>query len=119
MVFFAVSALAAILLSASPAAAQQARSGPFCIPESLWLDGVNGTAICLAVPTPSIDPPFTTYRESNGSQDDWCLYSQPKYGGFVVRIPAFSSANVVLTVASARPCGTGGWGQVNAVSSAQ
>jgi hypothetical protein len=104
MVFFAVSALAAVLLTAPPASAQQDRSGPFCIPESLWLYGTDGTARCTAAPIPSIDPPFAVYRESNGSQDDWCLYTQPKYAGAVVRIPAFSGADVLLRVASVRPC---------------
>ncbi|MEV7094656.1 hypothetical protein AB0M80_17655 [Amycolatopsis sp. NPDC051045] len=104
MVFFAVSALAAVLLAASPASAQPARPGPICIPEALWLRGTDGTAICMAAPNPSITPPFAAYSESNGSQDAWCLFSRPDYAGFAVRIPAFSGANVRVTVASARPC---------------
>jgi hypothetical protein len=104
MVFFAVSALAAILLTAPSAAAAPARGGTFCIPESLWLEGTDGTAICLAVPTPSITPPFTAFTEQNGSQDAWCLYTQPKYAGAMVRIPPFSRANVFATFASGRPC---------------
>ncbi|WP_410588527.1 hypothetical protein [Amycolatopsis sp. lyj-23] len=58
----------------------------------------------LAAPNPAITPPFTAYSESNGSQNDWCLFPQPNYAGFPLRIPAFSSANVWSTVASARPC---------------
>lgn len=106
MVFFAVSALVAVLLSTSPASAQPARQGPICIPEALWLHGTNGTAtaICMAAPNPSITPRFTAYSESNGSQDDWCLYAQPNYVGLLARIPAFSGANAWLTVGSARPC---------------
>ncbi|MEV6828011.1 hypothetical protein [Amycolatopsis sp. NPDC051102] len=104
MVFFAVSALAAFVLAAPSAAAQPARVGPFCIPESLWLDGVNGTAICLAVATPSITPPFTAVSEQNGSQNDWCLFTQPGYAGLQLRVPAFSQTHVWVTIASARPC---------------
>ncbi|MEU5266417.1 hypothetical protein [Amycolatopsis sp. NPDC021455] len=104
MVFFAVSTLAAILLTAPTASARQARSGPFCIPESLWLDGVNGTTICLMVATPSITPPFTAFTEQNGSQNRWCLYTQPRYTGAVVQVPPFSRVNVFATFASGRPC---------------
>ncbi|WP_158264152.1 hypothetical protein [Amycolatopsis sp. CA-126428] len=102
--FFVVSVLAAGLLAAPPAGAEPAARGPICIPEALWLHGADGTAICTAAPKPSIIPPFAAVSESNGSQDDWCLYSRPNYVGFPTRIPAFSSANVWLTVASARPC---------------
>ncbi|MDQ7802414.1 hypothetical protein Q5425_01630 [Amycolatopsis sp. A133] len=102
--FFVVSVLAAVLLAAPSASAQPARPGPICIPEALWLNGPNGTAICMAAPNPSITPPFTAYSESNGSQNAWCVYTQPNYFGPAVRIPAFSRANVWLTVASARPC---------------
>jgi hypothetical protein len=55
-------------------------------------------------PTPSISPPFTAFSEQNGSQNAWCLYSQEKYGGFAVTVPAFSQAKVVATFASGRPC---------------
>jgi hypothetical protein len=104
MVFSVVAALAALLPAASPASAQPASPGPVCIPEALWLHGTDGTAICTAAPKPSITPPFAAYSESNGSQDAWCLYSRPDYAGFPVRIPAFSGANVRMTVASVRPC---------------
>ncbi|MGW4060562.1 hypothetical protein ACWEGE_19910 [Amycolatopsis sp. NPDC004747] len=104
MMFFVVSVLAAVLLAAPSASAQPAVPGPVCIPEALWLHGPNGTAMCTAGPIPSIDPPFNAFSESNGSQNAWCLFSQPKYLGFAVRIPAFSSANAGLTVASVRPC---------------
>ena len=104
MVFFAVSALAALLLTAPSASAQQTRSGPYCIPESIWLDGTDGTAICLTVATPSIDPPFTAFSEQNGSQNAWCLYTQPKYTGGMLRVPAFSRVYVFATFASGRPC---------------
>jgi hypothetical protein len=100
MVFFAVFALAAFLLTAPSASARTT----VCIPESLRLTGSRLDSICVAVPTPSITPPFTAFTEQNGSQNDWCLFSQPKYAGFSVRVPAFSHADVVLTVASARPC---------------
>lgn len=102
MVFFAVSALAAILLSAPTASASG--GNPVCIPESLRLLGTDGTSICLAVPTPSITPPFTAFTEQNGSQDAWCLYTQPKYADVMVRIPAFSRVTVFATFASGRPC---------------
>ncbi|MGW3959795.1 hypothetical protein ACWED2_08220 [Amycolatopsis sp. NPDC005003] len=104
MMFFVVSVLAAVLLAAPTASAQSAVKGPVCIPESLWLRGSGGTAMCTAGPIPSIDPPFAAFSESNGSQDAWCLYAQPKYLGFAVRIPAFSGANVLMRVASVRPC---------------
>ncbi len=104
MVFFAVSALAAIVLAAPTASAQSVPQGPVCIPEALWLHGPGGTAMCTAGPIPSINPPFTAYSESNGSQEAWCLYSQPSYVGFVARVPAFSGANAWVTVASVRPC---------------
>ncbi|MEV6442403.1 hypothetical protein [Amycolatopsis sp. NPDC051716] len=104
MLFFVVSVLAAVLLAAPSAGAEPAARGPICIPEALWLYGSGGTATCMAAPNPSITPPFTAFSESNGSQDAWCLYSRPNYFGFPTRIPAFSSANVRLTVASARPC---------------
>ncbi|MCR6488147.1 hypothetical protein M8542_35500 [Amycolatopsis sp. OK19-0408] len=99
-----VTALAAFGLLAAPAAAQPAPSSTVCIPESVRLTGVDGTSICLAVPTPSIDPPFRAVREGNGSQDDWCLFTGPKYSGLVLRLPAFSAANVFATFASGRPC---------------
>ncbi|WP_410568806.1 hypothetical protein [Amycolatopsis sp. cmx-4-61] len=98
--FLVVTVLAAVLVAAPSAAARS----PFCIPESLWLSGPGGTATCMAAPNPAITPPFTAYSESNGSQDAWCLFSQPNYTGLLVRIPAFSRASVWLTVASARPC---------------
>jgi hypothetical protein len=104
MLFFVVSVLAAVLLAAPSAGAEPAAQGPICIPEALWLRGADGTAICTAAPKPSFIPPVTAVSESNGSQDDWCLYSRPNYFGFPTRISAFSSANVWLTVASARPC---------------
>ncbi|MEU4252009.1 hypothetical protein AB0F15_31780 [Amycolatopsis sp. NPDC026612] len=100
--FFAVSALGAILLTAPSASASG--GNPVCIPESLRLLGTDGTSICLAIPTPSIAPPFIAFTEQNGSQDTWCLYTQPKYTGAVVRIPGFSRANVFATFASGRPC---------------
>ncbi|MBE8520202.1 hypothetical protein ILP97_22350 [Amycolatopsis sp. H6(2020)] len=102
--FFVVSVLAAVLLAAPSASAEPAARGPFCIPEALWLYGPGGTAMCTAGAIPSIKPPFTAFSESNGSQDAWCLFSQPDYAGFSVRIPAFSRANVGMTVASVRPC---------------
>jgi hypothetical protein len=104
MMFFVVSVLAAVLVAAPSASAQPAARGPFCIPEALWLRGPGGTAMCTAGPIPSIDPPFAAFSESNGSQNAWCLFSQPKYLGFAVRIPAFSGAHVAMTVASVRPC---------------
>lgn len=104
MVFFAVSALAAILFAAPAASAQPAPAGPVCITEAIWLYGLDGRVMCTAGPTPSITPPLPVYRESNGSQFAWCLYSQPNYVWEVLRVPAFSQANVQVTVASARPC---------------
>ena len=103
-VFLVVSALAAAGLLASPAAAQTGRAKVVCIPESVTLRGTNGTSICLMAPTPSIDPPFTAFQEHNGSQEDWCLFTGPKYTGAVLRLPAFSAANVFATFASGRPC---------------
>ena len=102
MVIFAVSGLAAILLTAPSASASG--GNPVCIPESLRLLGTDGTSICLAIPAPSITPPFTAYAEQNGSQDNWCLFSQPRYGGFMLCVPAFSKVNAVATFASGRPC---------------
>jgi hypothetical protein len=104
MMFFVVSVLAALGLAVPAASAQPAHSGPFCIPESLRLLGTDGTSICLGVPTPSITPPFTAFTEQNGSQDRWCLYTQPKYTGAMVWIPPFSRVNVFATFASGRPC---------------
>ena len=103
MVFFAVFALAAILLTAPSASARPAR-GAYCIPESIWLEGTDGTSICLTVATPSITPPFTAFIEQNGSQYTWCLYTEPKYTGGMARIPAFSRAFLFATFASGRPC---------------
>jgi hypothetical protein len=104
MVFFAVSALATLLLAAAPASAQPARPGPFCIPEALWLRGMDGDTSCMTAPNPLISPPVAAYSETNGGQNVWCLYTWPNYSGSVVRIPAFTSANVRMSVASARPC---------------
>lgn len=100
MVFFAVSALAAVLLTAPPAAARTT----VCIPESLRLTGVDGSSICLVVPTPSITPPFTAFTEQNGSQNAWCLFTGEKYTGGMLRIPPFSRAYVFASWASGRPC---------------
>jgi|tagenome__1003787_1003787.scaffolds.fasta_scaffold18665739_1 hypothetical protein len=99
MVLFAVSALAAMLLTAPAASARTTA----CIPESLVLVGF-GSSLCLAAPAPSIAPPFTAVSEQNGSQRTWCLYTGEKYTGALVRVPAFSRANVVATFASGRPC---------------
>jgi hypothetical protein len=99
--FLVAAALAATGLLTTPATAQ---SEAFCIPESVTLLGAGGTSICLMAPTPSIAPPFTAFAEQNGSQFAWCLYSEEKYGGFFVRVPAFSQARVAATFASGRPC---------------
>lgn len=100
MVLFVVSVLAAVLLTAPVASARTT----YCIPETLRLRGLDGNDICLGVPKPSIAPPFTAFAEQNGSQDDWCLFTGPKYSGLMLRVPAFSSANVFATFASGRPC---------------
>ena len=94
--------LAATTLVAAPATAAPSRTA-FCFPESLKLIGTKDS-ICLQVSTPSIDPPFAAVRESNGSQSAWCLYTQPGYLGAFVRLPAFSSANFIATIGSARTC---------------
>jgi hypothetical protein len=99
MVFFAVSALAAMLLTAPSASARTT----VCIPESLTLAGF-GNSLCLVAPTPSITPPFTAVTEQNGSRHTWCLFTGEKYTGALVRVPAFSHTNVVATFASGRPC---------------
>ncbi|MEU0534922.1 hypothetical protein [Amycolatopsis tolypomycina] len=104
MMFFVVSVLAAVLLAAPSATAESAPAGPVCISEALWLYGPNGTAMCTGAAIPSINPAFTAVSESNGSQNAWCLYSQPNYLRLVARIPAFSRADAWVTVASARPC---------------
>lgn len=104
MLVLVAAAVAALGLLTSPAVAQPARTAAFCIPESVTLFGANGKSICLMAPTPSIDPPFTAFRESNGSQDAWCLFTGPKYTGAMFRLPAFSAANVGATFASGRPC---------------
>jgi len=100
MLFFVVSVLAAALLAAPAASARTT----FCIPESLRLLGTDGNDLCLGAPAPSITPPFTAFAEQNGSQDNWCLYTGPKYSGLMLRVPAFSSATVFATFASGRPC---------------
>jgi hypothetical protein len=100
MVFFAVSALATMLLTAPSASARPTA----CIPESLVLVGFGTTSLCLAAPTPSIAPPFTAVTEQNGSQDTWCLFTGEKYTGALLRVPAFSRVNAVATFASGRPC---------------
>lgn len=99
MVFFAVSALAAMLLTTPSASARTA----VCIPESLTLVGF-GNSLCLMAPTPSIAPPFTAVTERNGSQRTWCLFTGEKYTGSVLRVPAFSRVNAVAAFASGRPC---------------
>ncbi|MFJ7217177.1 hypothetical protein [Amycolatopsis sp. NPDC098790] len=100
MVFFTVSALAALLLTAPAASARTTA----CIPESLVLVGFGTTSLCLAAPTPSIAPPFTAVTEQNGSQYTWCLFTGEKYTGTLLRVPAFSRTNVVGTFASGLPC---------------
>ena len=76
----------------------------YCFPESLTLLGTDGKSICLAVPTPSITPPFTAYAEQNGAAVSWCLYSAANYGGFMLRVPPFSRTYALATFASGRPC---------------
>ncbi|MEV6877697.1 hypothetical protein [Amycolatopsis sp. NPDC051128] len=102
--FLVAAALAATGLFATPATARSAPSEAFCVPESITLLGAGGTSICLMAPKPSIVPPFTAFTEQNGSQFAWCLYSEEKYGGFFVRVPAFSQVRVIATFASGRPC---------------
>ncbi|WP_410643010.1 hypothetical protein [Amycolatopsis sp. lyj-346] len=100
--FLVAAALAATSLLASPAAAETADG--YCIPESVRLTGAGGTSLCLAVPTPSITPPFTAFQEQNGTSNAWCLYTAPNYGGASFRLQPFSTANVAATFASGRPC---------------
>lgn len=100
MVFFAVSALAALLLTAPPVSARTAA----CVPESLRLTGFGGSSRCLVAPTPSIAPPFRAVTEQNGSQTAWCLFTGENYTGPGVRVPSFSRVNVSAAFASGRPC---------------
>jgi hypothetical protein len=99
----AVIVIAASGLPASPAVAQPARAA-VCVPESVSLLGPGGTLRCLMVATPSITPPFRAVTEHNGDSRAWCLYSAPDYGGFALRLPPFSGANVSAAFASGRPC---------------
>ncbi|HET6704443.1 hypothetical protein [Amycolatopsis sp.] len=100
--FLVAAALAATGLLATPAGVATAAGA--CIPESVRLTGSGGTSLCLAVPTPSITPPFTAFQEQNGTSNAWCLYTAPNYGGVSFRLPPFSSAGVAATFASGRPC---------------
>lgn len=84
--------------------ASAAPSRTNCIPESLALVGADGTSICLTTKVPSIDPPFFAYRELNGSQWTWCLYTQPLYHGAIVIVPPFGAADIKASFASARTC---------------